>query len=309
MTVFSRAHLMQENVPARRQDNLDGHAFLDDLRTWPSFVIQADAFELLKRADCVAAIQALVDADIFKMPHPKMAIEFCVRNGLYAAEMARVGGDVRESEVQPMHEFVLMEEIPGGFKMRYGFLYVRDRIGGIGEFSVSARPHKNLSRQELDAVIDAPHWQKGHTYDPAKPGGFLLEFSEPDIHPTVREAAVEALMMAVNIVFVLMNIKGIEREEHTCEPLNKARIKKGKPRISEYTYLRIGHVYKADGTRVKYTDGDIRTRPMHVRSAHTRRQHFGKNNEETKIIYVPSVIVNFNPHDELKKPKQKIIKA
>lgn len=303
MTVFSRTHMMVENVSTYTGRKPLDHTFILDLQAWPSFVIQADAFELLKRTDCAGAIQALVDADIFKMPHPKMAIEFCVRECAYTTEMARVGIQDHISDAQPMHEFVLLEEIQGGIKMRYGFYYTKDRIGGIGEFFVTCRPCAKMTPEMLGKM------ERLGAYDPKKPGGFILEFSEYDIHPSVRESATEALMMAINIAFVLMNMKGIDREEHSCAPLNKQRAKKGKPLISDYTYLRIGHVYRADGTRVKYTDGDIRKMPMHVRSAHTRRQHYGKNNEETKIIYVPSVIVNFNPDGEAKKPKPKIVKA
>lgn len=309
MTVFSRAHLMLENVEARNGKSAKDNPFLVDLQAWPSFVIQADAFELLKRADCANAIQALVEADIFKLPHPKMAIEFCVRTANYGNEFARsqLSKFPENHDTQMLHEFVLLEEIPNGIRMRYGFLYVKDRIGGIGEFYCDATPFNMTQAGDLRDIIPTYH-PKG--FDKAdNEGGFLLSFSAPDIDPKVRDTAVEALLMAINIAFVLMNMKGIEQEEHNCEALNKHRRKKNKPEISQYSYVRIGHVYRADGSRVKYTDGSIRSMPMHVRTAHTRRQHYGKENSETKIIYAPSCIVNFNPGEELKKPKQKIVKA
>lgn len=284
MTIFSRRHILAEN-----HNSIDGTPSIQQpqmlqLLEAPTFVMQSDAFELMQRTDCGAAIKALHEAGIFRLPYPKMVVEWQLRDGTpydFAPEFAEWG------KLEPIHEFIHLEEKYDeklgkyGVVAQYAFLFTRSRIGGFFQ--------DKLSFTHVDDGLTC---------------GFLK-----DIDPRMRDVAMGASLIGLNMALVLMNMKGIEREVHSCEPLNKQRVKKGKPAIPQYTYVRIGHVYKADGTRVKYTDGDVRKMPMHVRSAHTRRQHFGKDNSETKIIYVPSCIVNFDPHGGKFVPKQKIIKA
>jgi hypothetical protein len=283
MTVYSRRHILAENISVR-----DGKSSRSDPRMLrlldaPTFVMQSDAFTLMQRTDCGAAIKAMHDADIFRLPYPKMVVEWQLRDG-YPSHFTP---HAKDDAAEPLHEFVHLEEtvdpITGKFAIsaEYSFMFVSSRIGGIFE----------------DKLVFT------HVDD-----GLNCAFHKA-IDPTMREIAMGSGLIAINMALVLMNMKGIDREVHTFEALNKQRVRKGKQAIPQYTYVRIGHVYRADGTRVKYTEGDVRQMPMHVRSAHTRRQHFGKENSETKLIYVPSCIVNFDPHGGKTVPKQRIVKA
>jgi hypothetical protein len=283
MTVFSRIHILAENVNADTGEGTDKDPRMQNLLTSPTHVLQPDAFEMMKRTDCGAAIQALHDCDIFRLPYPKMIMEWCLREGNASHFAPEFANDAWE----PLHEFVHLEEKQDasgkyGIVAEYAFVFTKCRIGGLFADKLAFLPTDT---------------------------GLTMGF-EKNIDPRMLDVAKNAAVIAINASLVLMNMKGIEREVHTFTPLNKQREKKGKPRIPQYTYLRIGHVYKADGTRVKYTEGDHRHMPMHVRSAHTRRQHFGKENAETKIIFVPSCIVNFDPGSNLpQKPRPKVIKA
>jgi hypothetical protein len=290
MTVFSRVHILAENISTRDRKLAKDEPRMQKLMNAPTFVVQKDAFHLMQRADCASAIKALVEADIVRLPYPKMVIEWQIRDGcpahILGDELSSMLREDYVDKLEPVHEFVHLEEIvtkSGGWGIiaSYSFMYVNSRIGGHFEDDIGVVPGKD---------------------------GFDAVFTK-HIDPLMQEIALGSALVALNVALVLMNMRGIDREEHRNDALNKHRVKKGKPAISQYSYLRIGHVYKQDGTRVKYTEGDHRFMPMHVRTAHTRRQHFGKNNEETKIIYVPSVIVNFDPKGEIKKPKQRIVKA
>lgn len=297
MTVFSRIHVLAENVNAETGTASINDSRMQNLITSPAFVIQNDAFEMMKRADCGAAVQALQDAGILRLPYEKMVVEWCLNEGcasdigpfIFDDGGASVEGDyIRgNNDIEPIHEFVHMhEEIhPDTGKYfivcEYAFLYTKSRVGGLFE--------DRFALTFEDNCIKAVHDKR--------------------IHPRQRDIALNACVVALNAALVLMNMRGIEREVHTFKPLNKQRIRKGKPAIRDYSYLHIGHIYRADGTRVKYTEGDHRTMPMHVRSAHTRHQPCGEGRLERKLVYIPSVIVNGTGDLKNVIPKQRIIKA
>src|SRR5690606_24643728 len=136
MTVFSRVHILLENVNADTGQKMNEHPMLDALQNAPAFVVQDDALELLKRADCGAAIAAMHEAGILRLPYSRCVIEFEFRKAQYGKELDRLG-HLRPSDDQPLHEFVLLEEKDGKIEAQYAFLYCRDRIGGIGEFVIN----------------------------------------------------------------------------------------------------------------------------------------------------------------------------
>lgn len=279
MTVFSRFHLLRANTPIESDNSKNGMHIMLAMEALPAFVVQNDAIEMLTRSDCIAAVHAMIDANILKLPYPDMRLEWQIRE---AESATFVGTMLGSKEMEPIHEFVRLREVAdGAIECTYAFYFCRSGLGAIYEDTFTITPDKG-------------DWKVAY-----------------QIHTNqiIKDLALGPCMLAIQMALVLMNMKGIDREVHEFPALNKARVKKGKPSIAQYSYVRIGHVYKADGSRVKYTAGDHRHMPMHIRSAHTRRQHFGKENSEVKIIYVPSCIVNFNPGEEMKAPKQRIVKA
>jgi hypothetical protein len=297
MTVFSRIHILAENVRADTNEPSVNDSRMQNMLASPAFVIQQDAFEMMKRADCGAAVQALQDADILRLPYEKMVVEWCINEGrasdigpfIFDGGLGSVEGEFVKSydQIEPIHEFVHMhEETHKGtgkyfIVCEYAFLYTKSRVGGLfaDKFGLTFE----------DNCIKAVHDKR--------------------IHPRQRDIALAACVVALNAALVLMNMRGIEREVHTNAPLNKQRVRKGKPAIRDYSYLHIGHVYRSDGTRVKYTEGDHRTMPMHVRSAHTRNQVCGEGRLERRLVYIPSVIVNGTGDLKNVIPKQRIIKT
>ena len=103
-----------------------------------------------------------------------------------------------------------------------------------------------------------------------------------------------AAMAAVSLSLLMLNTKGIEKQVIYTGKLNKARRKAGDGRlpIPQHTVVRIGTIYDRSGRGHSVT-ATGRHMPVHLRAGHTRHQHFGKGNEEVKIIFIPPCIVNF----------------
>lgn len=117
------------------------------------------------------------------------------------------------------------------------------------------------------------------------------------------QAASAALAMAI----VGHVTKGIVKNKVApSEKLNKARAKKGKAAIPEYTTMRIGTVYDRDGKPHMWS-GNTTGRKLHWRRAHLRQQPHGPGNSLRKEILVEAMIVNYNPGDEVPElPKRKV---
>lgn len=117
------------------------------------------------------------------------------------------------------------------------------------------------------------------------------------------DAMTWAAATGVALALLMLNTKGIEKEHIHTGRINKARRKAGDGRkpIPEYTVVRIGTIYDRAGKGHSVT-GTGRHMPVHMRAGHTRHQHFGKGNEDVKIIYIPPCIVNFTDESG-EKPK------
>lgn len=103
-----------------------------------------------------------------------------------------------------------------------------------------------------------------------------------------------ASLAAVSLALLMLNTKGIEKEVIHTDRLNKARAKSGDGRhpVPQHSIVRIGTIYDRSG-RGHAVTATGRHMPVHLRAGHVRRQHFGKDNEEVKTIFIPPCIVNF----------------
>lgn len=112
--------------------------------------------------------------------------------------------------------------------------------------------------------------------------------------------------IALAIALLMLNTKGIDKHVVEHKKLNLKRARNSRPQIPKHTVLRIGTIYRRDGTGESYNSTKHHKR-MHWRSGYTRNQHFGKGNAEIKVVYIPPCIVNFVPGEEAPTPK-KILK-
>lgn len=117
-----------------------------------------------------------------------------------------------------------------------------------------------------------------------------------------NDTMVWATTVALSLAFLMLNTKGIDKQVIHTGRLNKARAKTrdGRKPVPQHTVVRIGTIYDRSGKGHSAT-GTGRHMPVHLRAGHTRGQHFGKGNEDLKIIYITPCIVNFSDGDD--KPK------
>lgn len=133
-------------------------------------------------------------------------------------------------------------------------------------------------------------------------GGFRFE-DVPQV-PITRDLMIGSIVAGLSVALLMLNTKGIEKEVVDCERLNKKRIKSGKIPIQKHHILHIGTIYNRKGDGVKRGETGGWKMPMHMRAAHTRTQRIGKGREDSKIVYIPPTIVNFDPEGEVRQPKK-----
>lgn len=227
-------------------------AFLRRCATLPHYVIDSTLRHLLTRGDVRASINAMIEADIARLPFAEMLIEFDA------------------SDKDNARSFVVLEEYQGRFR---AFMGVHHTDGAF-----EADPWPMVLELGVEAVTIT---------------------ADKESHPTWQKVA----GIALSIALLMLNIQGVEKEVIEPSRLNRQREGKGKASIPRHTVMRIGHVYGSDG-RKHSVDGGGRHMPVHLRAGHARRQHYGEGNAETKIIYIPPVLVNFKPGAEVRQPKR-----
>lgn len=133
-------------------------------------------------------------------------------------------------------------------------------------------------------------------------GGFFIKLPEKQMN-THKEFYSVAALIAVSVALLMLNTKGITKEVIECQKLNRTREKSGKVQIPRHTIVRIGTVYARDGKGQSYGHGAKRP---HLRSGYTRNQHYGVNNEQTKIVFIPACIVNYVEGSDIQAPRKEL---
>jgi hypothetical protein len=151
------------------------------------------------------------------------------------------------------------------------------------------------------------HLPTRKTYYSSKDAELFMTDEGFIVNNVATQQDAHAAICAVTMSLLLLNTTGIEKEVVCPEKLNAIRHKKGEPAIPRVTTLRIGTVYDREGKAHSIGTGGMRR--VHLRAGHTRRQHYGKGNAEIKIVYIPPVLVNYNPElgEKPKLPEKKVV--
>lgn len=132
----------------------------------------------------------------------------------------------------------------------------------------------------------------------ADKGEVVMNKHSFDAYEFGQKQGAHAAIVAITASLFLSNLQGIERQHIVPKPsFNAARAIKGKPRVPNYTYVRIGTVYDRDGNAINAIGGGAVR--MHLRRAYTRRQHHGPGNSLIKTVLIPPCIVNYSPDEEM----------
>lgn len=135
---------------------------------------------------------------------------------------------------------------------------------------------------------------------PNNEGKVQLQIEGKKRLPTRYDAEVSAMLddydvqvsrKAHYLALTILNTSGITREVVEPTRLNVARAKSGKPPIPKHHVVRIAHVYKRDGSTIKYVKGQ----KIHLRAGHTRQQAYGPNWSLHKPIFILPILVNYKP--------------
>lgn len=183
-----------------------------------------------------------------------------------------------ETKDSKLRHFVLLEELSGhdAFKPTWGFYDMKQEFGGIQIIPAKLAFHQGADMEFTYTAEGDLGWQ-----------GDLMKHGA------------SVCRMAADICFMLLNTKGIEKEVITCEPLNKQRKKRGKATIPRHSYVHLSRVYRVDGSYQNYNPRIHRK--MHLRKGHVRNQRFGPGLEETRVIYIEPILVNYDPDQKIEK--------
>lgn len=255
------------------------HPILQKMMGAASYVIDHAVLELLTRADVGKSIAAVIEAGIARLPVSPMLIEF--------------------SPMQGYTDFVLLEEDPvekpdqlaTSLNVWVGVMYP-DNSAIIYDYSLPYGIGKD--------TLTIPDIQMTYTFaelanlTPAKKNE--IESTDAQVKNFIQSG-----IIALELAFLMLNTKGIEKQVIEVPNLNKARIRKGRTPIQRHSIIHIGTIYRRDGSAIRGDFGATgRHMPMHLRQAHTRRQHYGPREDgNTKLIFVPACIVNFVPDENL----------
>ena len=97
---------------------------------------------------------------------------------------------------------------------------------------------------------------------------------------------------------MVLNIRGIiTRSPAPIDAhLERARLKRHLPPITkDYVTVHIGYVTDRQGKRHDYKEGLGHHVRVHLRRGHIRNQACGKDLQDHKEIWIPSVLVNYRP--------------
>ena len=209
------------------------------------YFVDEDVVGIMNREDTMKSIQALVEANLLRLPFDPILIEF--------------------NATKAFRRFVILRQNGEDFLADSWFWHFEKEA--LWEGSQNSTVMMNEDAFLVTGVVD-----------------------KQDAH---------SIIVAVTMALLFLNVTGIEKQVVTPTGLNRSRIKRGLSPVPTVTTMRIGTVYDRSGNPVKGAGGVAGHRRVHMRAGHTRRQHYGVGNAETKIIYVPPVVVNYKPGDAM----------
>lgn len=254
------------------------HETLRKFEQLPLYVLNIELRELFRTTAVQKSTHAMLKEGVGHLPFPDMAVE------LWGGEDYRLFSIFHEVEVGD-YEVTVVHFGASGMIIPPDFLC---------ELKFNPSSPDDDYTDDKGVVV-----QKGDPY-------WAIRYA--DSEKRNRKEITFHLIGALNLCLLMAHMDQLDKIEVSPTKLNKARTASGKKAIRDHIVVRIGHVYDRDGNRVRITDGNRRTMSIHARSGHSRRQHFGKGNENTKVIWIAPVLVNFKDGSPLPLPKPKVVK-
>ncbi len=252
----------------------------DSVDRMPKYFIDRTLMDMLDAPGVSKSMEAMMKAQVMKLPFPACMVEF---DKVRDDQLVREFVILREREVAPFFDgeeiwhpwYAMIARIKPGQEsvILSPFVYYLAYVPDAGE----------QKKFGIHWYVKVAPWLKG-----------VSQMAEPIIRKDVHIADT-----ALSALILLLNTQGVHREVVECQKLNGIRKKRGQPSIPEVTRIKVGRVYKRDGTQETESEAVRRTVRVHWRSGHYRGVRYGKGRELIKQMYFPPKLVNFIEGKEL----------
>jgi len=250
------------------------HHFAYDPHT-PIFVFASDVVELMGTQDAKKAIDAVVEAEICKLPFNPMIVEFQMTEKWYYCVLLSEKDDTFSSTVITNH-------VSGFTQMATMERLTASMLQGVTQ----VEPAEICELRELTSQLILTM-------------GVEAVNAHEKLHRGISHLDTYASLTAVYLSILMLNTRGIEKERIVpSEKLQKARLKRRKAPLPSYTNVRIGTIYDRNNAAIKI--GSSGKMSVHWRAGHVRNQVCGTNREDRKLIYIQPVLVNYDPNSATK---------
>jgi hypothetical protein len=289
------AYQMTNNIPGRPDDEAERGT--RDVRRILSgvahYVADPKIVKLAGSDAAMATFDAMTKAGIRNLPFDPILIEFAAQNS---------------GTTKTVHSFVRLQTkpiVPGRFWDSAGVDHSDevDIYAYVVQYQNDSVDRENIYVASLpcEVPIAVTFAEDGRAFV-VKIAADVMDAGESDTNPLMKMEYTMHLVVAeaMSIAMLMLNTKGIEHVPVSMAKLNKARAKNAGRNhfpISDYTVLRVGHVYDANGEAHSLA-GSGRHMPVHWRAGHVRNVPYGPHGaavRPTRLRYIPPCLVNFDP--------------
>lgn len=272
---LSKAELLDEIHDEKVVSKEEQDFVINSLRDVAHFVIDPRIVSLAAQEKVENSIKDMIAAGIRALPFDPILLEF---NDL------QIVGDEARTFVRMQTQPIVPTSIEADI---YTYVYCMMKREDGGYMVLSLRPGVPIPINYHDVM--------GFTAGLYHGG----DRSEIKAYEHLGMSSVAAMLIAM----LMLNTRGVITEHVSMHKLNKARAKLGKPKLNDYSIVRIGHIYDQSGN-MHSAEHSGRHMPVHWRSAHVRHVRYGPRNEPAKHrpVLIPAVLVNYDPATDDAKP-------
>jgi hypothetical protein len=271
----------------------------------PLFVVDQSLVELSNTLDFHKSLIDMKRAGVLRLPYPAMIIEIPIPTKSYFV-ILRDCQDLETkfpwegSEIEENARDAISRDIPF-----YGYTF-EINSDESGQYIVAS---PNVSWVGINVGPDGNPWVKitataADIFDPkSRLDPAMSEYQDELIRDTYMKTSGN-VGRGLFVALLLMATQGVQTEVVATEKLNRKRVAAGKTPIPKHTYIRVGRVYKKDGTQDTDESEEYNPRKsprIHWRRGHARMVRFGPGRSGSKLRFIPgrlvSIPVGIDPGD------------
>lgn len=254
-------------------------SFCDDI---PHYVVNDDVMTLAASPVTQKTFTAMNNFGVLNLPYEKVLIEWSAPTSSPFCILAR----------KPLIPTIYPHEEAADF-FAYPFVFAKKRDTATMT-ACDLRSPLPIFRSEKGS--ERAFYLRTETDEAYERGGPISQKT------LIYELSIIAAM-AMCIAVLMTNTAGIEKVHIDNSRYDRRAAKQGKPKMGNYTMLRIGHVYDKSGKAHAYTG---RHMPVHLRAGHVRNQAYGAGRTKHRMVWIDPVLVNYHPGDAVPVPHHEV---